>query len=494
MRKIIYLLIIILIIIESTINSYAVESRKILNDKKIIEIGWDTPKADYVELNIENMEKNNPFFDGLAIRTNKTTMFDKKLWTDEDLMIDSLKKISFSKYTDNFLKIEGSSIANTPDWFDDELWNNISKNTIKLSKAVKVGHCKGIIFDPEFYYPGVETTYSPWVFNYKGENYYKGKSFEEVTKKVYSRGYTFMKALQEENKSITVFFLAGPSIANDYCQGNIEELKNTPYALLPAFFDGMLEAANSGTKIIDGNEGGSYYIDETRRYALNYNYIKNAIKNIAVKNIKLEKNVQIGYAIYVDYVSGYLNQDMVNTTNREWEEEYYSMWMKHNIYQALLNTDKYVWVYSEKGSNENNQKEMDWWSFPSNNLPQKIKNDIQFANTRYENGLSLGFDMTKKDCWNPHEKAIFTENENVEITWKSFDEKSLNKVCVMAKVQGIAKEVEFYMDGVLIAEVKKEPYNIDMYINNKKYQDIYARVVYDEGKYSSSNIISLISK
>ena len=117
-------------------------------NKKLIESGWDTKDAVFIRDHIQDMEATGSFFDGIRFKLQKEEYlaFEKIPLTEKDINLSVLESINWSRFTDNFIQVQGSSQNNDPDWFDNSLWNTIIANTRMLSKALKAGKCKGIIF------------------------------------------------------------------------------------------------------------------------------------------------------------------------------------------------------------------------------------------------------------------------------------------------------------------------------------------------------------
>jgi hypothetical protein len=264
------------------------------------------------------------------------------------------------------------------DWFNDQHWEVISANLRLEAKAAKAGGCVGICFDPEPY--GA----TPW--RYPGA--YASRSFTEVESQVRRRGAQFISALQEELpdlRLLTLFQLSkfrGLADVRNPAWRN-RQLARRSYSLLPAFLNGMLDAAASGVRIIDGNEK-AYYYTNARDYARGYNLIKQrALSLIADENRpKYAAQVQAGVAIYMDqllatrppagkFLSYYL------------APEERLRFLEHDTYYALASSDEYAWCYGER---------MNWWK---NKMPEGAEAAIRSARAKVAAGEPLGFDISK---------------------------------------------------------------------------------------------------
>jgi hypothetical protein len=350
--------------------------------KKIVEYGWDVPYPDFVRDNIRQME-NRPF-EGIIFRTKGFDhAFDTRAWGKNDLQpqLDTLAQIQWQKFTDNFLTLYAANKSGM-DWFNDEHWKTITENMKLFSLAVKTGHCIGVCFDPEPYGE------NPWA--YPGG--YKDKSFAEVSDQVRRRGQQFMVALQEHTPQLKVlsFFLMAlfPNVV-DVPDPNVraQRLQRNSYALLPAFVVGMLEGAEPGTILIDGNES-AYYHESPLEFYKDYHLMRQRAQTLVPESLrrKYNTNVQAGMALYIDQA---LATRTIPTTSKYLSPEQQLRFFEHNVYYTLTTTDEYVWCYSER---------MSWWQ-PSEKagdnrgLPAGVEEALVSARRRYDAGKPLGYDI-----------------------------------------------------------------------------------------------------
>lgn len=344
--------------------------------KKLIEYGWDVPYPDFVRAHIREMERRP--FDGLIFRLKEFNhAFDIRRWDEKDLQpqFEDLANIKWGKFTDNFLCLYSANHWGM-DWFNDEHWKNIISNLHLLGKAVKAGHCVGICFDPEPYGP------NPW--EYPGM--YKGKTFAEVSAQVRKRGAEFIKALQEEvpNLRLLTFFhfsLFAPLLGEKDPFKREEQLASNPWALLPAFLNGILDGMGPGVRFIDGNELAYYYTSRAE-FANAYNTIRGRVLPLVAPNNrkKYRNQVQVGMAIYIDHLvalrepeGGYLSYYLTPEERLKW--------LEHNTYYALKTAEEYVWCYSER---------MSWWE---NKVPLGVEEAIRSAVEKVRKGKPLGFEI-----------------------------------------------------------------------------------------------------
>lgn len=350
--------------------------------KKVIEYGWDVPYPDFVEQNIQEMEKRP--FDGMILRTKRFDhAFDTRPWQQQELQpqLDTLAKIKWQKFTDDFLTLYAANKTGM-DWFNDEHWKTIEENLKLFSLAVKTGKCVGVCFDPEPY--GTD----PWV--YPGSH--KDRSFEDVCIQVQQRGKQFIRALQEHARELKLlsffqFGLYGDIVDEPDPKVRQDKLLKKWMVLLPSFYIGILEGASPGTILIDGNESAYYYESPDSFYRA-YHLIRQRAQAFVPENLRQKYNAQVqaGMALYIDQT---LAKRTRETTSHFLSPQERLRFFEHNAYYALYTTDEYVWCYSER---------MNWWLPPEKVqqdrvLPTGIEEALISARQKYARGKPLGFDI-----------------------------------------------------------------------------------------------------
>jgi len=335
--------------------------------KKLIEYGWDVPLPSFVVQHIREMEQRP--FDGLIMRVpNIGSIFENKKWDEAEVAAEfqALEQIKWDKFTDNFIVMYAAS---TMDWFSDADWESVVHNVGLCAKAANLGRCKGLCFDAEPY------GNNPW--RYTTQAHAKEKAFEEYQAMVRRRGAQFMAKIQEimPKPVVHTFFLL-----------SLFDAKPSPddhYALLPAFLNGMLDAAAPGTVITDGNEN-SYYYENERQYVNSCRAIHGAANGplVAAENrAKYRARVQCAQALYVDHL--FNMRDLKNISAFMTPRER-ARWFEHNCYWALSTSDCYVWLYSEK---------MSWWR--NEGIPPGLEDAAVSAREKVAGGQPLGFDLSR---------------------------------------------------------------------------------------------------
>lgn len=318
--------------------------------KKLIEYGWDVPFPDQVRKEIRAMETKP--FDGIIFRLRDWNhAFDPRPWNEADLQpqLDDLAAIEWKSFTDNFLCLYAANNWKM-DWFNDNQWQNITANLKMSAKAARIGHCVGVVFDPEPYGD------NPWA--YPSEN--RDRSFAEVEAQVYKRGAQFMTALQSElpHVRLLTFFhqsLFDGLLDNPNAEDRQQRLSQQHWGLLSAFWNGALEAANPEARIIDGNEL-AYYMTNREQFYRAYHTIRQRSLCLVPESLRAKHtvNVQAGMALYVDQVLD-LRPPQENYLSHYMSPAERLRFFEHNVYYALTTCDEYVWCYSER---------MNWWQGP----------------------------------------------------------------------------------------------------------------------------------
>lgn len=341
----------------------------------IIEFGWDYPDVKILHKQIDSMQ--NTSFNGICFSLQRSIMeaFDTVSKTDGYFEYDKLEKIKWGKYTDNFIILRGFSKTGG-NWFDDSAWIKIEKNITSLSKAIKAGGLKGILFDPEYYYP--DSLYNPWTFT---KSQYPNHSFNEVKDRVKLRGIQFVAALQKHSASFTFLSLWITSLIAEEKKYNIP-VEKTQHALLIPFIEGMLEGKKKTVIITDGNEF-AYWNNKPSQFAESATYLKeNLDALLSTKKAKLiAGGIKIAQPIFYDGLMA-----KVPLFNKGADNQTKWTWLDENIKQAFATTDNIVWFYSER---------VDWWQHKVNdtlvNLIKKNKDFYWNKNAIKKNSNDLNF-------------------------------------------------------------------------------------------------------
>ena len=349
-------------LVMATAWAVAEEGPRIGPDKKIIHYFQYWPDANYCRENVREMERLP--FDGIAIwPTAEIDGKREKLWfrwfnperISEDLVADTirdLKATDFRKFTDNFLQMSSQNgpLA-LPGWWDDTAWEKITANLALAARIAKECNLKGIMIDVEQYGPAEK-----WRFHYLGSHAEEEKLFEqklidrmhtwqEFADAARRRGRDIMTAMCEVYPDITVMSIAGFHDLSRRATDAWERdgLPASYYALLAPFADGLIEGAGTEATIIDGAEG-AYDYTLNRRFVERRASIENAFDLSAVPELYKDR-MSIAFGLMLDY----------GFHSRGWHTDPKDLHRNHftpvdfgtALYFAMLNSDRYVWVYSE---------------------------------------------------------------------------------------------------------------------------------------------------
>jgi hypothetical protein len=291
----------------------SVETRSIA--KKSIEYGWNAPTPDFFAKHIKEMEQHP--FDGVMVKLNAgKEVFKKTAYPDTAFTQDrqDLAATKSARLTDNFV-VMWSGMEAGWDWFNDADWAAAEKNIQNFAKTAKAGRFRGIAFDSEPYID------SPW--KYTKQPHQDKKTFSEYQKQVRKRGAQFMAALQTAQPGTQVFTFGLLSWMKDLWVTPIDpskfeqQLANNPYALWPAFINGMLEVTQPNSVIIDGHEWAYYFSRAAVFEATHKSIFTDARKFVEPTNYKkYDKQVKLGQAVYSDLLLNIFPADTKDPARR----------------------------------------------------------------------------------------------------------------------------------------------------------------------------------
>ena len=318
-------------------------------NKKFIQLGWDIPNTAYLKEHHEEMQQTTPF-DGVMLALEATApdgnryssqgMMDSQPWDPAWFAqaVDDLKACRWTTFTDNFLRFNFT--PGTIAWDDDEGWTNLCNKTTLCAQIAKETGLKGFAVDFE--------PYGKAMFKYSADS---GRSFEETLPLVRKRGKQWMEAVASEYPDMVLFtlFIADVNLSAGYDARPDNALKSLHYGLLPAFFNGMLDAIPPKMQIVDGCETGYYKngFNEFARTALAIQSIGGpAIRLVAPENrTKYINQVQVGFGFYLDM---YTNPEGHTYYRGPKEGGTRLNRLEENLTAALETADHYVWIYGEQ--------------------------------------------------------------------------------------------------------------------------------------------------
>lgn len=330
--------------------------------KKFIELGWDIPSTVWLRERWREMEQTAPF-DGVMFkleakddqgrRVTSEAIWDGHPWQREWLepARADLKACRFDRFTDNFLRFNAT--PGNLDWADDAGWAALAEKAGLCAELMKATGGRGLAIDFE--------SYGAHQFKFDPAN---GKPFSTAAALARKRGGQFVQAIAREFPDAILLTLwmnsinlkAGASDAPDAM------LASSSYGLLPAFVDGMLDAAPPAMVLVDGCEHG-YYLDSAEEYLRAAHEMRSwtgaAMRLVSPANRpKYRQQVQAGFGFYLDM---FLN----DATNRYYRGPLNGSRLarlERNLGFARDAADEYVWVYGEQCR---------WWGQPLN-VPHSV--------------------------------------------------------------------------------------------------------------------------
>ncbi len=315
--------------------------------KKLIEWGWDQPTTAFMRQHIAQMEETP--FDGCVFEATylkpggKKGSFTwecwgKRVFTAQELepALADLKATRFTRFQDNFLRFN-----TTPadlDWFDD--FDSVISNARLAARFVRDGGCKGLLFDIE--------QYNFHLFDYRKQRDKETKSWDVYSAQVRRRGREVMTAFQEEYPAITVFLPFGHSMPWVQSGRGKESLAEKSYGLVAPFVDGLIDAANGKSRLIDGDEI-AYGYQKREDFERSRRAMKHDLLPLVADREKYLRTVSCSFGIWMDNNWRKHGWDTVDLSKNDHPPEEF----EDIVRAALDNADEYVWIYTEKPR---------WWS------------------------------------------------------------------------------------------------------------------------------------
>ena len=304
-----------------------------------------------------------------------TTPYNTGLLADDAV---NLPKINSTQLTDNFLLVRGGADAGF-DRFSDADWVQALANLTTTAQYARLGHLKGLAFDPEAYASEGQTS----LFDYRTYDS-STHTFAQCQANLRLRGQQIMTAIQEAYPDSTVFLLSGlgalrSGTTADYPAADFPAME---YGLMPDFLNGMLDVLAPGMVIVDGNEtsypfyNGAFY-SNLKTLELG----ADAQTLVSPANLfKYQSQVQAGMADYLDATFNlYHSPDYLAYYLPSAD---YPAFFQYQLYYGLTSAVQYLWVYSET---------TDWLA--RTNIPAGAEAAMLNAKAEVSGGQPLGVDI-----------------------------------------------------------------------------------------------------
>ena len=323
--------------------------------KKIIEFGWDNPKPEYLDRNLEEIETYVPH-DGMGIDVSKiitlpngkkistayynfTKIPYQKEWYEAD--IGHLKKVHARArhLKHNFINTTASSFTGEFDLFDDEFWDIVCQKFAIFAWMARQSGCAGIRFDLEDYGNQALWSYRPSC----------GHSFREAWEKARSRGRQWMNAMIKEYPDITLFCFFWLDLMMGYGDDSpmrFEQLESCSAGLLVAFINGIYDVLPPEAKIVDGMESYGYGAHTLSDYLRMRALREERFPKLLTAENRLKFLAQGSFAC-ATYMDAYIAEKGSFQKYRNNENMTMSGFFRRNFTWAVQYSDEYVWTWTE---------------------------------------------------------------------------------------------------------------------------------------------------
>ncbi len=337
------------------------------NQVKIIDLSWSNPTVQFLQKHLADMERDSPG-DGVCIRiygdrvNHKGRQYYAKdcVWTTAKLEfkhfekdIESLKKLPFKKFTDNFFWL--TTYYYDLDWYNDADWEQSTANFGVAAKVCRAAGLKGIWFDIEEY-------------GKRFLDYWKFKNtdvdFKTTSQIAYKRGQQWGREVFRNYPEITLFMPYMFSLTDRH--------------LGIPFINGIINVMPPTAKIIEGYELNCYHAGKPE------DYIK--ISNMFYRNADLKATPEnrAKYLNQVEFAPGYYldgifrdRQDYFKNINKQYGGA--CNFMRLTLAGALEQAKSYIWMYGECGcwwKNSSHPKAKKTWEEQVPGITQAIRESV----------------------------------------------------------------------------------------------------------------------
>ncbi|PWU17666.1 MAG: hypothetical protein C5B50_10880 [Verrucomicrobia bacterium] len=309
--------------------------------KKLIEFGWDEPSTGFLRAHIAQMQQSP--FDGCVFHVQYSNPkgeqgsftwegWGTKPFNQNDLQaaFKDLKVIHFGTFDHCFLRF--NTTPGKLDWFDD--YSAVISNACLAAQLARAGKCPGILFDTE--------QYEGPLFEYHKQRDAKSKSWELYAAQARLRGAEVIRAFQQGYPGLTLFLTFGYSLPWSESSAGKKALAECHYGLLGPFLDGMVEATQGRTRIVDGHEL-SYAYKTAAQFSAARKAATVDLLPIVRDSEKYRRVFSIGFGLWMDYDSHKLAWETENVAKNFFPPEVFQA----SVHEAMKTADEYVWIYTE---------------------------------------------------------------------------------------------------------------------------------------------------
>jgi hypothetical protein len=315
--------------------------------KKLIEFGWDEPDTAFMRKHAAQMDATP--FDGCVFHLRylqadgRDADFIWMCWGKQAVseaqvqhVFDDVRATSFKRLRHNFLRFNVT--PGDIDWYDG--YSAVTNNARLAAKVAREARAVGILFDTEMY--------KGQLFDYKKQRDAATKTWDQYAAQARLRGREVMRAFQDGYPGLKLLLTFGYGAPWQDSDAKKRPLSECSYGLLAPFLDGMLDAAEGGSQIIDGFESAYSYREE-KKFRKARKMIVEDVLALTADPRKYPKVFSASFGLWMDFnhpKDGWNDQDPERNpwTPTQFEEV---------TRTALKYADEYVWIYSEMPR---------WWS------------------------------------------------------------------------------------------------------------------------------------
>jgi len=308
--------------------------------KKLIYYGWGIRDTQYIREHWQAMEQMPFDGTGIIVAIDRQGWQQGKQATDNQLgwqlmgkrafqieefraAIADLRAAKWHAFTDNFLPVALSSGYTAQlNWFDDERWHVIVNNFGVVAQIAAEGGVKGLIIDPE--------DYNYMLFKYLDQQQLLDRPLEAYMAMARQRGREVMAAIVTHMPEPVLLTLYGYTLPLREHRGEIKP-QDVRYTLLPAFYDGLLEAMPAKGRLVDGYES-AYAFKQRQKFLDGYRQVREGAVAVSALPELYRQKVQAGFGVWLDY-----SQKPDYFTPEEFQRA---------LRYALEISDEYVWLYT----------------------------------------------------------------------------------------------------------------------------------------------------
>jgi hypothetical protein len=308
--------------------------------KKLVQWGWDEPDAAYLRAHLAVMERSP--FDGCVFgvrhgHEGAGGSFTWELWGRRRFeprelasSLADLQALRPRRFKENFLRINVT--PGDIDWFED--FTPVLANARLAAELARAGRARGVLLDVE--------QYKGPLFEYAAQKGAANRSWDDLARQVRFRGRQTMAALQRGYPGLTLFLTFGYTLPWVLSESGKKPLAETPYGLLAPFLDGLLEAAEGRTRLVDGFEL-SYGYRHPRSFTDARTLFTYGVRPIVGAPRKYRARCQLAFGLWLDYDWRRQGWSTTDLSRNYFTPEGFAA----SLANALEHSDRYVWIYNE---------------------------------------------------------------------------------------------------------------------------------------------------